>query len=241
VATRKQIDSARRNGAKSKGPITPEGKAKSSRNALKHGLAADPEILLESENDDNYDRLLQAYIDAYNPTSGDEYDLVCQVVSASWRLRRIGRIEARLLEDEMGSAAHILALSGDSAPDVVLEAKGFRSLTYPGRSVDLIIRYTAMARRCFHTALATLRDIQRERRKMEIQNEPELVKVAAKSSRSQPSLAGASRGRQPRGTSVAVFPAPVVHTDALSPFSLPLKAPPPVGSAENDRPKEARC
>src|SRR5687767_134378 len=72
VATQKQIDSARRNGAKSNGPITSEGKARSSQNALKHGLAANPEILLDTENNDSYDRLLESYIEAYSPASGDE-------------------------------------------------------------------------------------------------------------------------------------------------------------------------
>jgi hypothetical protein len=234
VATQRQIDSARRNGAKSNGPITPEGKAKSSLNALKHGLAADPEIILEHENNDNYDRLLEGYVHAYKPASGDEYDLVCQIVSASWRLRRIGRMEANLIEDQMASCARILAIGDETAPDEVLEAKAFRNLTYPGRSIDLVIRYTTMARRCYDTAVKTLRDLQRERRKSEKQNEPDFAKVPAKSAPRGTSHVANSLEEVPRSKTVVVFPTPSSETE---PIDSAINHAPQTGF-QNDPPKE---
>ncbi|MCB1882874.1 MAG: hypothetical protein KDG89_02585 [Geminicoccaceae bacterium] len=46
-----QIEASRKNGAKSLGPRTEAGKAKSAANALKHGLATAPALLAEEDED----------------------------------------------------------------------------------------------------------------------------------------------------------------------------------------------
>ena len=45
MASQSKSDAARANGSKSRGPTTPEGKARSSKNALKHGLTAQLDTL----------------------------------------------------------------------------------------------------------------------------------------------------------------------------------------------------
>jgi hypothetical protein len=195
MGTPKQIEAARRNGAKSKGPVTAEGKAKSSKNAMKHGLAADPDMLLATEHDDNYDRLLQAYMETYQPANGAEYDLVCQIVTASWKLRRIGRIEAQILGAEIEFRSQFLDEDAPENADAGLEGKAFRALS-SGRSIDLLLRYAAAARRAYDIALKTLRDVQRERRKAELQNEPDFAEPHK----------GSTTYKTPRGTLVAFVP-----------------------------------
>ncbi len=54
MSTQRKIDSARANGAKSHGPITEEGRKKSSMNALKHGLTART-VLFSNDNHAEYD------------------------------------------------------------------------------------------------------------------------------------------------------------------------------------------
>ena len=66
MTTEKQNVANRRNTQLSTGPKTAEGKAKSSINALKHGLTA-VQILIPSENADDFDAHAAAFRDQYLP------------------------------------------------------------------------------------------------------------------------------------------------------------------------------
>ena len=94
--TQAQIEAARRNGAKSRGPVTPEGKARSSKNALKHGLATPEHILLEGEDEAAFTALHEGLIEENEPESPTEALLVHRLAVTFWKQSRADRLEAKL-------------------------------------------------------------------------------------------------------------------------------------------------
>jgi hypothetical protein len=87
---------ARQNGAKSKGPKTAEGKAKSARNSIKSGEHADkfapfipPDAaLLCNEDRQNFYRMMDSLIAIYQPVNEEALEVVRQITIARWQIER---------------------------------------------------------------------------------------------------------------------------------------------------------
>ena len=99
-------ESARINGPKSRGPVTPAGKAISSRNALKHGLCAltgllIPNILLDNESEERYQAHLAAMLAKYQPIDEDEAGDVVTYCGMFWRARRAMELEAAAVNGKL--------------------------------------------------------------------------------------------------------------------------------------------
>ena len=97
MATQAQIDAARANGAKSRGPVTEEGKAKSSQNAFRHGAFA-ATVVLASESKNEFELLTSEFIQTYLPANTVEMKLVESMVAATWREQRVRQMEKELLD-----------------------------------------------------------------------------------------------------------------------------------------------
>ncbi|MDZ4802319.1 MAG: hypothetical protein SGI92_29520 [Bryobacteraceae bacterium] len=100
MATWNQKNASKINGARSKGPVTPEGKAKVSQNGCKHGLSA-KQTVLRNEDPAQYAELREVYLRDYAPASEMETDLVLDIAEARWRLRRFRALETAALDFEM--------------------------------------------------------------------------------------------------------------------------------------------
>ena len=101
----RQIESNRRNAQKSTGPKTDDGKARASRNAIRHGLTAETVIKL-LEDPDDYRAFEQAVTADYDAETAVERELVLRLASLLWRLRRATAIETGLLQIQHQLPSH---------------------------------------------------------------------------------------------------------------------------------------
>jgi len=95
MATDKQIAANRRNARLSTGPRTAAGKARSSLNALRHGLRARSAIL-PGESRPVFRRLFRSLRAHLQPSGPLQELLVEQMAIAYWKLSRLSRIEAEV-------------------------------------------------------------------------------------------------------------------------------------------------
>jgi hypothetical protein len=93
----RQIEANRRNAQLSTGPVTEEGKTRSRRNAIRHGLTAET-VIDALEDAEDYAAFEMAVIADYNAQSAVERELVLRLASLLWRLRRATAIESGLFK-----------------------------------------------------------------------------------------------------------------------------------------------
>jgi hypothetical protein len=179
MASEKQIAANRQNARRSTGPQTPEGKARASINALRHGFRAREAVIPEEDRAEYLD--LIAALQAEHQASGPlEEFLVLQMASAQWRLARFTRIETGLLVARLESVRKLEYRYDDNPPEAPVE-KGrtaaeeehdehtrILGLTFhqtcSGDAFSKLSRYENAIRRAFYKALAALRESQDRRR-----------------------------------------------------------------------------
>jgi hypothetical protein len=93
-----QIEASRRNGARSRGPVTQEGKRRSSANALKHGLSALHHLVLADEDPGELEGLTARLLAEIMPEGELEARLVRRLAVAFWKGERAERMEVALLD-----------------------------------------------------------------------------------------------------------------------------------------------
>jgi hypothetical protein len=149
MATQKRIAASRQNGAKSHGPITDEGKARSSRNAIRHGLLSHT-VVLDDEDPKEFKALLDQHVAKFQPNGDIEHQTVEEMAICRWKLRRLNIIETTLIDDHSRDNGY-----EDDADLSIAEA-----FVTHRHSIAQLERYSARLTRQYHRAFRHLQDLR---------------------------------------------------------------------------------
>ena len=174
MASEKQVAANRRNATKSSGPRTKSGKARSSRNALNHGLSAE-QVVIFDEDPAAFEALRGDLYAHFQPSDPVDEALVEQVAACRWRLRRVPEIEAGIFEhylhhhsecrarmrkyDDIGNVEEMQAKDRQEEPRAVL-GKVFSSAE---RSLGSLTRIAGAIESSMYRAIRELERMNAER------------------------------------------------------------------------------
>ncbi|MDZ4803200.1 MAG: hypothetical protein SGI92_34000 [Bryobacteraceae bacterium] len=137
MATWNQKNASKINGARSKGPVTPEGKAKVSQNGCKHGLYS-KQTVLRNEDPAQYAEFREVYLRDYAPVSEMETDLVLDIAESRWRLRRFRVLETAALDFEMERMRPEIDATLDTIDEESRTMLAFNSLISLNRTFEVL-------------------------------------------------------------------------------------------------------
>ncbi len=173
MSSQAQTLANRRNAQKSTGPRTTQGKAAVSQNAVKHGLLTRRDVI-SSESQADFDLYREHMLAELTPVSPMESMLAERIVTLSWRLKRVCRIQNQTI-DALNAAntsnpltkltqSLLLKAQGQSqtapstsAPELALGRLAIKDFAN-ARVLDRLLMYE---RRIEHSLYKTLLELQR--------------------------------------------------------------------------------
>src|SRR5579864_3497047 len=170
MATLTKSESSRINGAKSHGPATPEGKQRSSMNAVKHGILA-KHICLNIEKPEVFEQIVADFSTRLQPADDVELRLVEQAAMAQLRYERVAASsETAMFDLKMDHQAPEVAKQYERVDPPTRFAIAFTALGAEGNSIQLMLRYQQTMLRQRDSAIKQLHEL---RTKFPIPNEPD--------------------------------------------------------------------
>ncbi|MDZ4798487.1 MAG: hypothetical protein SGI92_10025 [Bryobacteraceae bacterium] len=153
----------------STGPVTAEGKNRSARNSLRHGLTSRT-VVLAHESQEDYDELTLAFEEQYQPGTAVESHMLGRMAACWWKLVRADRVEAEFFA-QRGTAIT------DNDPSRTGDAAfiGIFCESQESRNYRLFLRYYTNAQKSWRTALSEYTETRRAR--VERQQEEDMLKA----------------------------------------------------------------
>ena len=155
MSSDKRIEASRANGKKSRGPVTPEGKRISSRNAERHGLLS-KSIVMEGEDAERFNAKLARFISEHLPQTESELVLVETMAVAKWRQERIWDMETARVSEEIRTQAANPELAAKSP--VVRAVLAFESVIDRSHTLNSLNRYEVRFDRIYTRCKRELRE-----------------------------------------------------------------------------------
>jgi hypothetical protein len=178
MATTEQINANRENAKLSSGPTSPEGAARSSQNALKHGLTGRTVHLTKSE-EEPYRLFHEGLFTDLCPKGANEEYLVEALIDSRWRIAQISKIEAGLyLIGEIENKAELANYPSEKREEAC------RALTFSKKQkeFDKLNRYQGRLQRQAANDLKKLEELQTTRMSAELKAFQEACSVLIQAS-----------------------------------------------------------
>src|SRR5580692_11470607 len=145
------------------GPTSPAGKARSSMNALRHGLTARV-VLLPTEDMDAYQAFSKEIVDSLDAQTPVERQFAQTVADNQWRINRIRSIEDGMLAMGHFEDAGNFDTPSPSIHSAMTAARAFRD---DSKSFVNLSIYEQRLHRSMKDSLRQLKELQTERRERE--------------------------------------------------------------------------
>ena len=135
MATEAQIAANRNNAIASTGPTTPEGKSKSSRNAVSDGLFP-TRCILNPDESAAFNELTASLEKDLAPEGALEQTFAAEITRATWRLRRCANVEDSLFTDPVHTGLDPMADAATAPAQLAIDRARAETHRILKRSMD---------------------------------------------------------------------------------------------------------
>jgi hypothetical protein len=168
ISKERKAEIARENGAKSKGPVTPEGKEKCARNAITHGERAQALKLiipphsacLANEDRQAFYKLYDNLTAKFRPADETEQALVRELVDFQWKSIRNKQMETAIFNRELMRQATRTPGSIPELRDIEISIAAQEALT-GNRTIAELRRDTQLCLRAIALLQRRLKELQK--------------------------------------------------------------------------------
>ncbi len=210
------------NGRRGAGAKSPEGLARSAKNATKHGLSSHSFCLLSNEDPSIFAQHQAAMIATLAPRNPLELELVGKIVESKWLMTRVTEIETRVLSGEVCAQRAERFAAGALPSGVTREATliflAMESLETRSKTFANLGRYRATHERAYYRALNTLQKLRGGPKSLATDAWPELPTA--------PEQETATQFREPPPQPPAPTPPPPAPQPPIEPVPPPTPYPP---------------